>query len=495
MNEDLFETIRRSSSVQAQLKHSKKIKPKSAREKGEGAGKEKTILTVEPSTIEKRAANEKKAATSKKKSFTGAATKKRMAPSAPTPGPTKKQKAGTKTGTKKSSNKKDDEPKPLSERLRAEDRLKKYKKLKQRYNRWTVWNIPPDLKALLEPLEVDMKRSEGYVEDDNESDVDISGLLCDEKMPEWVENHRDSLTQLEFEDLVVHDQSQHEAKAASQYRVPPLAFAKGRALPSSKFSSPTEKWLKVKIGGRVDIYWEGDDTYYSAVVIKQQEGTSYFYLMYEEDGQSEWLDLSREDFSILDNENPPIEVVLRRPGAFLGVPVDQTPRKDNRSATQREDEQASTGIQGPENSHLIPLLRYSWKGMGLGRLIGTPAFNDDTKRLGGSVTPLDVLQDVRSLGLQGLPAPSEVTRLLDHDNGDSPSKDSPLISILRQIKDEVSKKDKSEETGRLSAVRRVTDHWSKSALLENMRRVENQVSRLSDHEERVLQKLKMASLM
>ena len=59
------------------------------------------------------------------------------------------------------------------------------------------------------------------------------------------------------------------------------------------------KWKKVTLNCRVGVYWPDDQKYYEAIVLKQRGSSSNFFLEYEDDQTTEWIDLSTEDFKIL----------------------------------------------------------------------------------------------------------------------------------------------------------------------------------------------------
>jgi hypothetical protein len=502
MADELFDVITPgvgSSCIDGQLREARRIKAKLSLERKESKSKGNSEF---PS------------------SKTGTKTKKRRSSDADQVNsqqdhPAKKAKSGDNSGSS---------PAPLTERQLVDDRLKKYKKIKQRYNHWTVWSIPPDLKNLLVTLKVNVER-----EGDDDEDVNYSSLLCREKMPLWF-NDRTEYSVSDFEDRVVHDQKQREADAGRQDKIAP---PKGKALPSSKFNTPTNKWLNVKVGDRVDIFWSGDDTYYSASITKQQARTSYFFLIYDEDGQSEWLDLSREEFEVLhDAQEHPVEVSAR--DSRHGI-MDRTPRKDNRSTNPGGDHDNVFGL--PANlSHLAPYVRYNWDGIemdccsslslndtkmqqnGHGNIEQSPAGADISAN--HKLTALDILHDVQSLRQRtGILPPSELTRLLDSRETDPMSSDTAastknkrLVALLRKIRDEVSTTadttppteaesssvTSSSETPislKVAAMRRLTNKWTKQELVRNMMRVDNQISLLSKKEDSIMEKLRAANLL
>lgn len=59
---------------------------------------------------------------------------------------------------------------------------------------------------------------------------------------------------------------------------------------------------KVKIGMKIAVFWPDDKKYYPAVVAKQREDRSKFYLEYEDD-ECEWIDLRQEKFRFIEDED------------------------------------------------------------------------------------------------------------------------------------------------------------------------------------------------
>jgi hypothetical protein len=55
----------------------------------------------------------------------------------------------------------------------------------------------------------------------------------------------------------------------------------------------SQAWTQVRVGSRIDILWEGDDTYYSAMVEKAGRA-GHYHLRYDLDGVREVLDLRKE---------------------------------------------------------------------------------------------------------------------------------------------------------------------------------------------------------
>jgi DNA mismatch repair protein MSH6 len=95
----------------------------------------------------------------------------------------------------------------------------------------------------------------------------------------------------------VATQFQSQSQLPSVVCVPSAAAAS-----ASNLKAP---WQQVSIGSRVEVYWPDDKTYYAASVTGQQHiGKSVFTLAYD-DGEVERVDLSTENFRILENSKAP----------------------------------------------------------------------------------------------------------------------------------------------------------------------------------------------
>jgi hypothetical protein len=311
-------------------------------------------------------------------------------------------------------------------------------------------------------------------------------------MPDWLaQDEKETLKELE--DMIIRDRRQRQVRQDSWSRK--YSIAKGKTLPPSKFNRPTNKWQKVTPGDRIDVFWADDQQYYTAKVIKNQEGSAYFHLYYEQDGAQEWLDLSREDFKLLGNETLTGEVAPESPSRLSTLPgVDETPRKDNRRFRPWQPSL-------PDNyAHLAPYLRYSWEGVNLGKENGTPAYNKFIKMsdpTATSVTPLEILQDIRALRTQGFSAQPDVALLLSDaaNNGVNTKMKVALRDLQEDIFQDHDKPNSAknfEET--LATVRRVTDHWDVRTLIGNMQKMETRVSALDEREARILEKLRKKNL-
>lgn len=464
------------------------------------------------------------------------------------------------------------------EKEMAEKALMEYKNLRDCVNKWTIWHMPSDLREKLEGQQQsqqgqtivekgkgskqqttknkqqqqqerdDPSRMNDEGSDDDES-IDLDPLLCDEGFPFDEEDEADEdQNQRNFIDLVVQNTRERTELESELDRLCQIPPALGTTLPASKFNTPTTLWRTVSVGTRVGVYWRDDDQYYNASIIKHQEGSSYFHLHYDDDGHLEWLDLSREEFKILNDDNEDtatmigdeantnitgqrrrhnsteITTTMTRATSASTAATQDTPRKDNRSNRsfhnpfEERTTSAVPAMMVPEKySHLAPLLRYSWHDLGLGRIAGTPSYNDFITRhdtTATPLTPLQVLEEVHSLRFRGIPAPSEwddIMGMIDSNNDDNRDGDNDsssrtrLASILKQLKDDISKDgtttttsssrlnyDKDDAT--MIAVRRITDHWNSSTMVETLRRLETQSVFLADREEQIRDKCKRVGI-
>jgi hypothetical protein len=377
---------------------------------------------------------------------------------------------------------------------KAQKRLDDYKQRHSLYDSWTLFTMPPQLKSYIKKK---TSRTDQYAIDNEGIDAVESNaryLLCDEEVPDWlVQDEKDALEELE--EMIIRDQRQRQFRQDVWSRS--YSIAKGKTLPRSKFNKPTNKWQTISPGDRIDVYWHDDYQYYTADVIKNQDGTPYFHLLYVDDGATEWLDLSREDFKIVDKHlsRRAVEHSDSNPlSNSCSVPVEETPRKDNRSLRTEP-----TPI--PENySHLAPFLRYSWRNIGLGREVGTPAYNEFIRKGDPNAppaTPLEILQDVRSLRTRGFSLQPEMDQRVEKEPNGVISK---LTMSLRDLQDEVSLDFDKSEKGKhfeqtLSIIRRVTDRWQVPSLIAHMQRMETRVATLDEREARVLEKLRRKNLL
>jgi hypothetical protein len=55
----------------------------------------------------------------------------------------------------------------------------------------------------------------------------------------------------------------------------------------------------IQIGTRLEVFWQLDNDYYPATVISQGSHPTRVFLLYDEDGDTEWIDLTEHDFKLL----------------------------------------------------------------------------------------------------------------------------------------------------------------------------------------------------
>ena len=79
----------------------------------------------------------------------------------------------------------------------------------------------------------------------------------------------------------------------------------------SKHKDSQELWKKILVGSQISVFWPDDSKYYPATVSKQRGSSSTFFLQYQ-DGESEWLDLSTEDFKIVNSTSKAVATQKRR---------------------------------------------------------------------------------------------------------------------------------------------------------------------------------------
>ena len=252
-------------------------------------------------------------------------------------------------------------------------------------------------------------------------------------------------------------------------------------MPPAKFANPTDRWKKLKVGDKIGIFWQKELLYYNATIQKQQEETSYFQLIYDDDKAEEWLDLSRQQFKILDDST----------------------KKDFRSTSRRRNglgEIRDATIQLSDNySRLSPFVRHSWELLGLGSHSGTPAYNSYIRGKDASApnaTALDLLNDLkklRSKGFSGIPLQIENTENAVDSNDDNVEKQ------LRNLQEKMSKDrdgaSSIQEFNRsLDAVRKLTDTWSIPTVKKNLQTIETQVLKLNEQEARILEKCKQKGI-
>ena len=415
----------------------------------------------------------------------------------------------------------------------ATRRLSEHKRLYNVFRKWDMWTFPKDLDMFLEngkvqyhvkkrkttkPTHANVADAEPEGYGDNTEDK-IAALLCDEEMPEWMIDTKDDKQALaDFVDRIRQDKIQQD-KLKEIWSKGVAHVVKGKVLAPSKCFKPTENWKKAKAGAHIGVYRRDDAIFYNAIIQKQQENTSYFHLMYDDDGAQEWLDLSRENFKIFEGVaiKKPVTVVHSTPRRAVRhgsrtLITDETPRKDNQARRAKDDnnhqsESSKTPINLPDShSHLAPFVRYSWKELGLGSNTGTASYNSFVRERGElapSVTALEILNDVRALRVKGF---SGIPLQLDSensgsgsDNGISSDPNQIVKSQLRYLQDKISKDNDTASSMKqfnqtLHDVRKLTDKWSIPAVRENLRTIETQVLKLNDREAKILEKCKQKGL-
>ncbi len=373
--------------------------------------------------------------------------------------------------------------------------LRQHKKIHDTFWKWDMWNFPKGLDASLEyqkrlsyivwedrrvksylvTKKVTKKKKSTKTVSEAEAPTekeDYAHLLCDEELPDSLFEKDEEQALTEFVERIRKDKlKQDKLKEIWSNIVIPVV--KGKVLPSAKFAKPSDQWKELKVGDKIGIFWQKDSLFYNATIQKQQEETSYFQLIYDDDKAEEWLDLSRQKFKILD---------------------------DFRSTSRRRNSLGEIGdepIQLPDNySHLSPFVRYSWELLGLGSNAGTPAYNSYIRERDASVpkaTALDLLNDLRKLrckGFSGFPLQIEN----DVDSNDD-NVENPLRNLQEKLSKDRDAASSIEEFNRaLDAVRKLTDTWSIPTVKKNLQTIETQVLKLNEQEARILEKCKQKGI-
>ncbi len=411
---------------------------------------------------------------------------------------------------------------PLDEKAKLlRKQIREHRSLNNLFWKWDMWNYPQDLDAALNKerltsyVVVEKDRIASYVVkgkkvskaavasealDNKDRGGDISHLLCDEELPASVTEGKDEEQTLsELVERIRKDKIKQD-KLREIWSKMVIPNVKGKVLPPAKFAKPTAKWKKAKVGDRIVICWRHNQLYYEATIHKQREKTSYFQLVYDDDGAEEWLDLSKETFRILEHSRDMKPSTPRRTNLSRNFTVD-TPRKDNRARSMGGTREESGPIQLPDNyAHLAPLVRYSWKKLGLGSEAGAPAYNSYIKNRDNSApeaTALDILNDLRALRSEGF---CGIPLQLDHDEHDRlVDFDDKLTNQLRDLQDQLSKdKDAAsamkEFNRALSSVRKVTDTWTVPMVKDNLQTIETQILKLNEQEARIMKKCKQKGI-
>lgn len=77
--------------------------------------------------------------------------------------------------------------------------------------------------------------------------------------------------------------------------------ASSSTLDKTSLSNSSSPSVQVKVGDMIEVYWNDDDAWYKAKVLKIKSQNPKYYIEYSIDGQSEWIDLSVESFRLLDS--------------------------------------------------------------------------------------------------------------------------------------------------------------------------------------------------
>lgn len=67
-------------------------------------------------------------------------------------------------------------------------------------------------------------------------------------------------------------------------------------------TNATAATLLPGVGDRIEVYWKDDDDYYASKVVERRG--EQFLLQYDQDGDTEWLDLAQETFRFLNGKQP-----------------------------------------------------------------------------------------------------------------------------------------------------------------------------------------------
>ena len=400
-----------------------------------------------------------------------------------------------------------DDDKDDEKRLKI--KLRDHKKLHNLLWNWDMWNFPKRLDVYLDigkvqrytPIKKIPKRnasvsdvdSETHFEKNNKNGGTIADLLCDEEISESLEDGEQALAH--FVDRIRKDKLEHD-KLKEMWSNVVIPNVNGKALPPAKFAKPNDKWKKAKAGDRISVCWRDDELFYNATIQKQQENTSYFHLVYDDDGAQEWLDLSRETIKLLDGEKKK-KPTFRSPPKKTVV-ADKIPQKDNRSLLQNRE--TSDAINLPEShSHLAPFVRYCWKPLDLGTRAGTPSYHsyitekDPSAPRAAVLEILNDIRDLRSKGFSGIPLKLDSENTNGNDNITASDSSKLFTNQLCSLQDKISKGNdvpSSMEDFRrtLDAVRKLTDTWSTQKVRDSLRTIETQVLKLNEREARILEK-------
>ena len=386
-------------------------------------------------------------------------------------------------------------------------RLREHKRIHTMLWKWDLWNFPKHLDEVLTTRKrLQEKRIKSYFRDnpllekppdeDPEAHLvknmsgDISDLLCDEELPECLSNGEQDLA--EFVERIRKDKLEQD-KLDEIWSNMVVPVVNGKDLPASRFAKPNQTWKKVKEGDKIEIFCRETGLCNKATVRKQRQKSSYFHLIYDDDGAEEWLDLSREKIKILAD-------------ADTAIAENTTTGKDHREQSSEEDGGEIGSIQLPEDySHLAPFVRYSWKRLGLGSRVGTPSYNEYVKERDPSAptaTVLEILNDVRALrakGFSGVPLDLDDENPVEDESGTSSESEKSYKKKLRSIQDRIEKEKDAASSMKefdkvLASVRKLTDSWNVRTVQKNLRTIDTQISKLNEREAIILEKCKQRGL-
>jgi hypothetical protein len=85
----------------------------------------------------------------------------------------------------------------------------------------------------------------------------------------------------------------------------------GRKKHSREESSKLSELTKVSVGSRISVWWSGDECYYKGTVVSQGGKKCKFRIAYD-DGEKEWLDLSKQPFKLLPSSDSDDELSATR---------------------------------------------------------------------------------------------------------------------------------------------------------------------------------------
>jgi hypothetical protein len=188
------------------------------------------------------------------------------------------------------------------------------------------------------------------------------------------------------------------------------------------------------------------------------------------------------------------------PATKVDLTDETTPRMKNKKRGRNEENEV--------NDYLITnaaYLRYSWKELQLGTVVGTPAYNnclqqqisssgDDSQAVVQPVPPLEILEIVQSLRAKtvypprgselqafvvGKPSPSYSSHANDEE-------DASLQICMGRLYQAMCRQDSDD----WSNYKRRSNHWKSSDVRDKLRRMENQIQELQQEENTVLQGLR-----